>query len=444
MPRRYLSVAACSLVLAAAPCEAQPQRFVDAVRELAASAGVDAGQRAPIAPVVDRIASALSEWDRSLEDLRGRTTAELHGASPQRAFQMHVELGLAYRRRGRFADALRQFEAAAALRPEASDVHVLRALTCESSGDADNAGRAFHTAWSLDQQNPIKAYYVVLYQRATDLARARQVLITAYERGLKGGSMGTPFLTLDVLGDTLSPTSAKASVGKASVGGPVVADATLAEGFALLAAAKYDEAIEALRRSPAPSSTDDSPIGHFTRARSYEVENRTTDARKEYHAALSGTLSGRSLLYVGMGRLAQVDGDDADAIDLLVRAVRLTPNDPLVHRELASALAAADRIDDALAELVAALLIDPGDVSTMAAIGQLFLDHGRYADAVTALTRTLQLAPDRFETHYALGAALTHLGRTSEAAREFESFERARLQMVEKRRSDLDDPGGPR
>ncbi|HEY1308126.1 MAG TPA: tetratricopeptide repeat protein [Vicinamibacterales bacterium] len=439
MPRRCLSFAAFSLVLVAAPCDAQPQRFVDAVRELAASAGIDPRQRAPIAPMVDRMASALSEWDRSLEDLRGRTTTELHGASPQRAFQMHVELGLAYRRRGRFADALSQFEAAAALRPEASDVHVLRALTCESAGDVDNAGRAFHTAWSLDPQNPVKAYYVVLYQNATDLARARQVLIAAYERGLKGGSKGTPFLTLDVLGDTLTSTTATASVGK-----PVVADGTLAQGFALLAAAKYNEAIEALRRSHALSSADDSPIAHFTRARSYEMENRTTDARKEYQAALSGTLSGRSLLYVGLGRLAQVDGDDAAAIDLLVRAVRLTPNDPLVHRELAGALAAADRIDDAFAELVAALLINPDDVSTTVAIGQLFLDNGRYDDAVTALRRTLQLAPDRFETHYALGAAMTHLGRTSEAAREFESFERARLQMVEKRRSNLDDPGGPR
>ena len=77
----------------------------------------------------------------------------------------------------------------------------------------------------------------------------------------------------------------------------------------------------------------------------------------------------------------------------------------------------------------------------MAALGQLFLDSGRDADAVSALTRTLQLAPDRFEAHYALGAALTHLGRTSDAAREFELFERARQQMVDKRRSDIDSGG---
>jgi Flp pilus assembly protein TadD len=179
------------------------------------------------------------------------------------------------------------------------------------------------------------------------------------------------------------------------------------------------------------------------RARGYEADNRVADARREYGAAVPGTLAGRSLVFVGMGRLAQVDGDSAGAIELFVRAASLTPNDPLVHRELAGAFAADGRIDDAFAELVAALLIDPADPITMAAVGQLFLDNGRYEDAITALTRTLQLAPDRFETHYALGAAMTRLGRPVDAAREFESFERARRQMVGKRRSDLEGDGRP-
>lgn len=432
MPLRRLTLVAFALALGASPGQAQPQRFVDAVRALAESATVDARQRAPIAPLVDRMASALNEWDRSLDALQRRTDAELHNASNQRAFQLHVELGLAYRQRGRFADALREFDAAATRRPDASDVHVLRALTCEASGDVDNARRAFHTAWSLDPQNPIKAYYVVLYGISTDLDRARPTMTAAYERGLKGGTKATPFLTIGVLADTLS--------GRL----PVVADATMAQGFALLTAAKYREAIDALRQPSASPSTDDSPIAHFTRARSFETESRTTEARTEYRAALSATLVGRGLLYVGMARLALVDGDVADAIDLLARAVRLTPNDALVHRELASALAADARVDDAFAELVAALMIDPADAATTAAIGQLFLDNGRDAEAVPALTRTLQLEPDRFQTHYALGAALTHLGRTTEAAREFELFERARVRMVEKRRSDLDDRGGPR
>jgi len=411
-----------SFFLGVLPGEAQPERFVDAVRELATSASVDVGRRAPIAPLVDRMAAALAEWDRDINALRTRTGAELQGASDQRAFQLYVELGLAYRRRGAMADALREFDAAAARMPRASDIHVLRGLTFEAADDVESAKRAFHTAWSLDPENPIKAYYVVFHRSGTDLGHARQVLSAAYQRGLKGGQKGAPFLTLDVLGNTLKM--------------PVVGDATVARGFALLAEEKYSEAVEALRRSGNSSASDDSPLAHFTRARSDEAENRIAEARREYDAALTGTLAGRSVLYVGMGRLAQVEGDYGNAIDLLMRAVRLAPNDPIIHRELASAFAADDRVDDGFAELVAALLIDPGDATTTAAMGQLLLDSGRYADAVAAFTRTLQLAPDRFEAHYALGAAMTHLGRPSEAAREFELFERARQQMVEKRRQE--------
>ena len=428
MQLRRLILAVGAFLLGALPGEAQPERFAEAVRDLAKIATVDVGQRAPVAPLIDRLASALAEWDRSISALEARTAAELKGATVQRAFQLHVELGLALRRRGNFADALREFDAAAALMPRASDIHVLRALTFETAGDSENAGRAFQTAWSLDPQNPIKAYYVVFHRSGTDLDRARQALVDAYQRSLKGGPKSAPFLTLAVVGDGVFRT-------------PVVADATLAQAFALFAAAKYNEAVDALRRSRPSPSSDDSPRAHFTRAQSYEAENRIGEARREYEAALKGTLGGRSLLYLGMGRLAQVEGDYSSAIDLLARAVRLAPNDPMVHRELASAFAAGDRIDDACAELVAALLIDPGDASTTAALGQLFLDSGRYADAVAALTRTLQLAPDRFEAHYALGAAMTHLGRTSEAAREFELFERARQQMVDKRRSDIDSGG---
>jgi tetratricopeptide (TPR) repeat protein len=422
-----LILAVLSLVLYPSRTEAQPERFVDAVRRLAQSASVDVRQRPPMAPLIDQMSAALVEWDRSIGALETRVGSELRGSSNERAFQMHVELGVAQRRRGRFADALRQFDAAAALMPKASDIHVLRALTFESAGDVDKAARAFQTAWTLDPQNPIKAHYVLLHRAGADRDRARQALTDAYQRSMQGGKKGAPFVTLDVLGDTLGRT-------------PIVGDATLGNAFGLLAAEKYGEAVEALRRSNGLSQAASgvSPLEHFTRARSYETENRIAEARREYEAVVPGTLAGRALLYLGMSRLAQVDGDNDAAIDLLMHAVRISPNDPLVHRELASALAADGRIDDAFAELVAALLIDPGDAITMAGIGQLFLDSGRYADAITALTRTLQLAPDRFETHYALGAAMTHLGRTSDAAREFELFERARAQMVDKRRTDID------
>jgi protein O-GlcNAc transferase len=435
---RRVTLGVLTLVLIASRSDAQQTAFVQAVRELAERSAAAASATA-LAPVVDRMAAALGGWDEAVEAIEARVRAELPRASQPRAFQLHVELGLAYRQRGRLTEALRQFDAAAALQPTASDVHVLRGLTLESDGQSDAAAAAFRQALSLDRDNPIKAYYVVRHGDGADRDRARQVLNAAYRRSLTGtpARKSAPFLTLDALTDTWSRA-------------PIVGDAATAEPFALLAAGNYSEAVAALRRglsasaAGASSSTGDSPLVRFTRARAYEAESRIAEARREYEAAVDGALAGRSLFYVGIGRLAQVEGDLAGAVDAFTRAVRLDPNNPLLHRELASALAAADRVDDAFAELAAALQIDPSDASVFAAIGQLFLDSGRYADAVAPLTRTLELAPDRFETHYALATALTHLGKTSDAARERERFERARQQMVEKRRRDIDTipPGG--
>jgi protein O-GlcNAc transferase len=433
---------AAALVLALLPhrADAQQAAFVQTVRDLAERSATATQDAAALAPVVERMAAALATWDDGITSHEVQVQGELPRASEPRAFQLRVELGLAYRQRGRLTDALREFDAAAALQPGASDVHVLRGLTLESAGQQDAAVAAFRKALSLDGQNPVKAYYVLRHGDGSDRDRARAALTAAYRRSLAGtpARRSTPFLTLGAMSDTWSRA-------------PIVGDSITAEGFALLAAGSYSEAIAALRRAVSRagtksplSSTDDSPLVRFTRARGYEVESRIPEARREYEAVVAGALTGRSLFHVGIGRLAQVEGDLAGAIDAFTRAVRLDPNNPLLHRELASALAADDRVDDAFAELAAALLIDPSDASVLAALGQLFLDSGRYADAVAPLTRTLELAPGRFETHYALATALTHLGKASDAARELERFERARQQMVERRRRDIDAiaPGG--
>jgi hypothetical protein len=134
---------------------------------------------------------------------------------------------------------------------------------------------------------------------------------------MQGGKKGAPFVTLNVLGDTLGRT-------------PIVGDATLANAFGLLAAEKYGEAVEALRRfewvcRKARLATRRS---NTSRARA-ATRQRTASPRPDvkYEAVVPGALAGRALLYLGMSRLAQVDGDNDAAIDLLMRAVRISPND---------------------------------------------------------------------------------------------------------------------
>jgi tetratricopeptide (TPR) repeat protein len=439
---RRVVTSAAVLWLAVYPSAADAQGpFLDAVYELArisTTSGIaesDVMRRRTAA--LARLNTALAEWDRSIKALESRVRRELPAASDQRAFQLRIELGLTYRQRGRLEDALREFDAAATGQPGASDVHVLRALTLAAAGKGADAGRAFRTAWLRDAANPVKAYLAVGPGSGLDAAergRARQVLRDAFERTLATDKLppGSPFLVLDPVPDTLSRT-------------PIVADAGMARAFARLAEGKFDDAVAAFSGPDSITAPleGDSPLAHFERGRAGEIDGRQADARRAYTAALAGTLTGRHVLYVGIGRLAQVDGELDAAIEGFGHAVRLNPNDPLIHRELAGAYAAAGRIDDAFAELVAALLIDPRDVEAIAAVGQLFLDSDRADDAVAALRKAVGMKPNGLKTRYAFAVALSRAGQTEEAARQFAEFERMSRQALEDRRREVAGQAGP-
>ena len=425
---RLLFGITATLILQPSPAHAQLETFVQVVHELAdASRLTEPSRSAAIHAAADRMAAALAEWDRRIDALKAKADRALAGApAAEQAYQLHVELGVAYRARGRRADALREFDAAAAIRAS-SDLQILRALTLEADGRIDEAGQAFQSGWGLDPRNPVKAYYAA--QRgagsSSERERARTVLADAFQNGtLDAGQMAaTPFLTLNAIPDNLSRA-------------PVVADKPTARGFVLLREEKYGEAVAAFGRKEAESTAkaEDSPLAHFDRGRRDEAENRVSEARREYQAAAAGALVGRSVLFVGIARLAQVEGDSAGAIDAFAQAARLNPNDPNVHKELASAYAADGRSADAFCELMAAVLIDRRDPQAHASIGQLYLDTGRNADAVAAFNRALALKPDGFEVRYALATAQTRLGNTAEAARQLEIYDRLRREALEKRR----------
>jgi tetratricopeptide (TPR) repeat protein len=186
------------------------------------------------------------------------------------------------------------------------------------------------------------------------------------------------------------------------------------------------------------------PLLHFVSGQQAERLGEVGSARHHYEQALAGALLGRSALYVAIARLAQVEGNTTAAVDGLRSAVRLTPNDSYVHKELAAAYVAQGHVDDALCELIAALLIDPRDAHAHATIGQLFLDTDRHSDAVHAFTKALELRPDAFEVRYGLATALARLGNADDATRQFDLFERARRAAQERRRRDIASDVDPR
>jgi tetratricopeptide (TPR) repeat protein len=424
-----LVVAGLLLAIVPVTVSAQQEAFVDAAQALARAAQPATAGETDVVNAAARLTTALATWDDAIESQRARSSHEVAVAPPARRFQLHVELGVSFSARGRLQDALHEFDAAADLQPSSSDVQLLRALTLESMGMSEAAGRAFQAAWTRDPGNAVKAYYVLQHpaQAGTDeTERARAVLTHAYDalRTAAARPSNLPFVTLAAVPDTVWHT-------------PVVGNARTGPAFALLAEGHYDEAVARLAQPAVGIARSSDPFQRFAQAQIDETENHPAAARAGYVAALTGALAGRSTIQVAIGRLAQVEGDAPAAIDAFARAVRLNPNDPTMRQELANAYASVGRVDDAFAELVAGLLVNPANASLHAAVGHLRLDAGDAVNAIPAFTRALDLRPDQYEVRNALATAFSRTGNTTAAAQQLELFERTRREMLERRRQDI-------
>lgn len=142
-------------------------------------------------------------------------------------------------------------------------------------------------------------------------------------------------------------------------------------------------------------------------------------------------LVGKGELYRALAGLAQLHGDDPTVIDLLQRAVRLTPNSAAPHKALGRAYVENGRDIEGYAELVVALLLDPGDVETLTALGRWHLMMDQPERSAAALERAVSIAPaDRLAVH-ALALALIRAGRLAQGKQCLDESQRLQAQALE-------------
>ena len=145
-------------------------------------------------------------------------------------------------------------------------------------------------------------------------------------------------------------------------------------------------------------------------------------------------LVGKGELYRVLAGLAQLHLDDAKAIALLERAVRITPNNAAAHKALGRAYVENGLENEGYAELVIALLLGPDDVETLTALGRWHLTADQPARSVEALERAVGIDPtDRLAVH-ALAGALIRVGRVSEGKQRLQESERLQAQAIDNER----------
>jgi tetratricopeptide (TPR) repeat protein len=123
-----------------------------------------------------------------------------------------------------------------------------------------------------------------------------------------------------------------------------------------------------------------------------------------------------------LGVLRHQQGDHAQAVETIRRAIALRPSVPAFHANLAEAYRARGQFDRAAGSCRMALRLCPDYPEALGNLGLALQGLGRLDEAVEQFRRALQLKPNAAAFHNGLGISLRELKRYDEA---LEAFRRA-------------------
>ena len=390
---------------------------------------------------LEEMTTALAAWDREIRDAEGQLLPRLKGADAQTALQVHAILASLYLDRGRFDDALREFEADISIDPMRAAFHRYKGLILQAAMRPADAGDAFRAAWQLDPADPQNAYRLVVYRSdrvtAPEIERALATLAQVESELVRlarpraespfrttraidddaGGAMGfvppsyARGFSLVLRGEYVEGLSALRSAVAAD---PLVADAAsrsepMAQGIAALRQGRVAAAIESLEAAVARASG--SSEAHRVLGTAYGVSGDM--AKSVLHLRDAVRLNPRDERgWLALVRALEETGERADAEAALRAAIAALPDSGALRWRLRSAR--GQRIDASDADLLAladrlVLFAGKGELlGQMAAMARGDLDDDR---AVRFLEQRVALTPNNAAAHKALGQAYVEQGR---------------------------------
>lgn len=122
----------------------------------------------------------------------------------------------------------------------------------------------------------------------------------------------------------------------------------------------------------------------------------------------------------GKASVALKSGDYAGAQQMFEQVIAAAPGSAVAHGDLAYALQAQGRTEQAIELYREALELAPELVHIRKMYAGLFVSQRRWDEAVVELTEVLAQAPYDAEMHYGMGISLTSLGRLDEGYKHFE------------------------
>jgi tetratricopeptide (TPR) repeat protein len=317
--------------------------------------------------------TALTHWDDAIKRYRAAWSA---ANGPQ----VHVALGSVYMDRGLTLDAVDQFRRAVTLAPGWGEASLLLGLASEALGRHDDAARAFTRAARAAPVSAAIGYARVQHAVVTgderEISRALLEFRDRHDRAVRPSNAGTAgplFVRFGLLRETAGTA-------------PVFAPALYADGFRLLNARRYNEAVASLRQAVErdPLATPDAELDERLR-------------------------SGAELR----------EGNLPRAIARLEQAVARSGDSSELRRLLAAAYAADERHAQSLEQLSTAVARNTGDERSRLAVTEILMAVGQFDAAEQSLRSTIEVLPDSGRAHYVLGRLYQAESRTPEALAAF-------------------------
>jgi tetratricopeptide (TPR) repeat protein len=327
------------------------------------------------------LSDAIANWDRSIRDAELRLRPRIEGASPDEASLAHEALGSAYLERGRFTDAVTEFEAASRLAPKRASLHLSRAFALEAVGSPDRAAAAFRQAWTLAPDDPITAYLALARSALdeADLTRVRDALVRTVQGVIRGSR---PASTLP------DPVGSMGDSG----GAPLFPLARYADGFALATAGRLDEAVARLRETAGSDPLIVDPA------------SQTEGLRQAADALRRGSLRA--------------------ALMALEKVVAASPGSSEAHRMLATAASLAGDNRVSIGHLEAALRIRPDDERSWIALANTHIDAGALVEATRTLQKAIAAVPNSGALRWRLAGLLVKAEQNGDALAQYTEAER--------------------
>jgi tetratricopeptide (TPR) repeat protein len=441
---RLVSLLLLAALAVPSSASAQRDRFLKSFVQFHQALRGPYGDEGPqLTAQLDEMAAALAAWDGEIRDAESQLRPRLKAADPQTALQVHTILASLYLERGRFADALREFDADIAIDSTRAAFHRYKAVIYQGTARPAEAAAAYRTAWLREPNDPQNAYRLIVNRApAVTAAQITQAVATLGRiegeliRRQRAGA-DSPFRTIQAINDDaggaiafISPAYAQGfsllqrgqyqegltALRAAVTADPLVTDTAsrsepMSQGIAALRQGMVDAAVERLEAAVALAG--ESSEAHRILGVAYAISGNVTKGVQQLRDAVR--LNPRDERgWIALARTIEDSGELAQAIDALQAGIAALPDSGALHWRLSLTSARRQRTDEsdlALLTITDRLVLFAGKGELYGQLARLAQSHLDYDRGVALLEQRIALTPNNAAAHKALGQAYVEQGR---------------------------------